>query len=71
MVGRDTHIANIISDGEGESDLYLTFAFNWNIPDLVEGSQEAADGLEVMRNTAKVAVGKSIEQIRTSVKESA
>ncbi|KAI0785431.1 hypothetical protein BC629DRAFT_1517054 [Irpex lacteus] len=71
MVGRDTHIANIISDGEGESDLYLTFTFNWNVPGLVEGSLEAAERLEVMRNTAKTAVGKSIDQIRTSVKESA
>ena len=43
MIDLGSHVANTISDGDGESDLYLTFTFGWNFPDIQEGSKEAAE----------------------------
>ncbi|KAI0094382.1 hypothetical protein BDY19DRAFT_988233 [Irpex rosettiformis] len=71
MVDLGNTISNIISDGEGESDLYLTFTFNLNFPDIQEGTQEATERAERMQGTAETAVGMTINQIRSTVKEQA
>jgi len=44
MQSNGSKIQNIISHGSGgPSDLYLTFTFNFQRPDLVEGSKEAEE----------------------------
>ncbi|KAI0686646.1 hypothetical protein BC835DRAFT_451470 [Cytidiella melzeri] len=68
MVGLGTTISNIISAGEGESDLYLTFTFNWNFPDIQEGTQEAVEKVQQLERMAKEAVMLTIKQIREMVR---
>lgn len=65
MVDLGTFISNIISTGEGdESDLYLTFTFAWNFPDIQEGSSEAQARAAAMAGSAKEAVTHTLKQIR-------
>ena len=67
MLGRDNFVSNIISDGSGESDLYLTFTFAFSFPDVQDGSPEAAERAKTVSETAKKAVSMSINEIRELV----
>ena len=67
MIGRGTFISNIISDGSGESNLYLTFAFSWNFPDVQEGTSEATEMVQKLRKVADTAVIMSIDETRQLV----
>lgn len=39
-----SEVSNILADGPSgdEHDLYMTYAFNWNMPEVEEGSEQAA-----------------------------
>lgn len=67
MVGNDTVISNIISTGDGESDLYLTFSFVWDLPDIQEGTDAAKAKQEQFANGAGTAVQQSVKEIRALV----
>ena len=69
MTGIGTRIQNTISDGDGESDLYLTFTCAWNFPDVKEGSPEEAEKTEQFSKQGREAVMKTIEQIRELVQQ--
>ena len=62
-------VSNIVSVGENETDLYLTFTFTWNFPNIAEGSTEAAEKEKMMVGMAQEVVPHTIEQIRMMVKE--
>lgn len=68
MVDVDNRISNIISSGDGESDLYLTFTFDLNVPDVQEGTVEAKDRQAQLQARAEEAVAASIVEIREMVK---
>lgn len=68
MVDTDSRIANIISTGDGESDLYLTFTYAWNIPEVEDGTAQAEETKEKFQQMAQGAVNTSIKQIREIVK---
>jgi hypothetical protein len=68
MVELGTSIANIISAGEGESDLYLTFTFSWNFPHIQEGTSEAHEKWQQVQEMAKGGVLMTINEIRDNVK---
>lgn len=67
MVDLGNAISNIISTGDGESDMYLTFTFSMNAPALLDGSPEATEKLKAMEGIAKGAVNSTIEHIRDAV----
>jgi hypothetical protein len=62
-------VKNIISDGaSGEAkDLHMTYAFEFNFPNVEEGSEEAEEQMKKLKGTSKMAVEKSIETIRHMV----
>lgn len=67
MVGTETFISNIISTGDGESDLYLTFSFVWDMPNIQEGSDAAKEKQAQFENGAGAAVQQSVNEIRALV----
>jgi hypothetical protein len=69
MVDVGTRISNTISDGDGESDLYLTFTFVWNYPNIKPGSKEEAEKKSQFAGQAREAVLTSIKQIRDLVQK--
>ena len=69
MIDVGTHITNIISDGEGESDLYLTFTFSWNFPEIKAGSDIETQKRKQFSEQAKEAVLMSITEIRELVQK--
>ncbi|KAF2086099.1 DUF1857-domain-containing protein [Saccharata proteae CBS 121410] len=63
-------ISNIISDGAGgPADLYMTYCFEWQHPDVAADSDEARKLLESNKGTSRMAVEKSIESIREMVRD--
>ncbi|GJE89537.1 DUF1857 domain-containing protein [Phanerochaete sordida] len=69
MIDVGTVISNIVSDGEGESDLYLTFNFAWNFPDIHPGSAEETTKRAQLKEGAKGAVLQSLKEIRDLVQK--
>ncbi len=69
MTETGTAISNIVSVGEDETDLYLTFTFSWNVAEIAEGTEEAAAKAKAMTQMARQVVPDTIEQIRLLVKE--
>lgn len=69
MTETGTAISNIVSVGEDETDLYLTFTFSWNVAEIAEGTEEAAARAKAMTQMARQVVPDTIEQIRLLVKE--
>ena len=67
MVDVDNRISNIISSGDGESDLYLTFTFEWNFPEIAEGTAEATTKQQELQESGQEAVATSIAQLRELV----
>lgn len=64
MVDADNRISNIISSGSGESDLYLTFTFVWNVPDVSEGTAEATETQNQFQKSGEGAVMSTIAELR-------
>ncbi|RYN22869.1 hypothetical protein AA0113_g8835 [Alternaria arborescens] len=66
-----SHVRNIISDGpSGETeDLNMTYAFEWIMPSLQEGTPEADKERQRLKGMAKKAVESSIDAIREMVKD--
>ena len=62
-------ISNIISVGEDGKDLYLTFTFSWNFPDIQEGTKEAAEKSKSLTDMGQEVVPHTIQQIRAMVKD--
>lgn len=71
MVDFGNYISNIISAGDGESDLYLTFTFALNFPEIEEGTPEAEARAQQVAGAAKGATTSSINEIRTLVQTGA
>jgi hypothetical protein len=67
MLEKTMDVTNMISTGTSEEDLYLTFAFVQDFPELSEGSPEAAARSQQMRSAARGAVQKTIDVIRQMV----
>ena len=67
MVDLGNRVSNIISTGDGESDLYLTFTFVWNAPDMQDGTAEAAGKDAQYSQMAGEAVNSTIKQLRAEV----
>lgn len=64
-------VCNLISAGPSgaPTDLWMTYSFQWMEEVGEEGSEEVRVGLEKGNQSAKMAVEKSIETIRTMVRE--
>ncbi|KAF9888202.1 hypothetical protein FE257_009197 [Aspergillus nanangensis] len=63
--GDGTVVHNVVSQGaQGSDDLYLTYAFLWQRPDIQAGTPEERDARDTFQRQAKMAVEKSIEVTR-------
>lgn len=63
------YIENIVSQGKDETDLYLTFYFEWTFPKIGEGSEEAEERLNELWDMARGAVQHTVEVARQLVRE--
>ena len=57
-------ISNLISQGKDETDLYLTYYFEWPYPKVEEGSEEAKKLSEQLWDVARKTVQHSIDVAR-------
>ncbi|KAK3168864.1 hypothetical protein OEA41_005312 [Lepraria neglecta] len=62
-------INNTVSQGKDETDLYLTFYFEWPYPDMQEGSKEAKEMSDKLWSMAKKTVQHTIDYARDMAKE--
>ena len=62
-------ISNIVSQGQDDRDLHLTFYFEWQFPNIEAGSQEEKDTSDKLWELAKESVQATIDHTRTLVKE--
>ncbi len=62
-------ISNIVSQGKDETELYLTFYFEWTYPDIQEGSEEEKKTVAQLLAMAKGVVQETIDVGRKMVKE--
>lgn len=62
-------ISNIVSQGQDEKDLYLTFYFEWPMPKIEAGSQEEKETADKMWTLAKESVRATINHTRNLVEE--
>lgn len=58
-------VNNTISRGKDETDLYLSFYFEWPMPDLKEGSEEAKQREAVLQERVKGVVQHTVDVART------
>lgn len=63
------YIENIVSQGKDETDLYLTFYFEWTLSKIEEGSEEAEEKLNELWGLAQGAVQHTVDVARQLVKE--
>ena len=57
-------ISNVISQGKDETDLYLTFYFEWPYPKVEEGSEEAKKLSDQLWEMARKTVQHTIDVTR-------
>lgn len=71
MVDFGNYISNIISTGDGESDLYLTFTFAWDFPNIHEGTPEATEKERQFSQMSRESTATSVNEIRDLVQKGA
>lgn len=69
MVGTNGKVLNIVSQGQSETDLYMTFTFEWDHPEIEAESKEELDMQKQHQATAPKAVGGTVAVIRKMVTE--
>lgn len=57
-------MTNIISRGKGENELYLTYTFDGEFLDIMEGTPQAMQKGELLQKELSEVVPETIEQIR-------
>lgn len=62
-------ISNIVSQGQNETDLYLSFYFEWPFPNIEAGSKEEKETSDRLWKMAKETVQHTIDHARSMVKE--
>lgn len=62
-------ISNIVSQGQNDKDLYLTFFFEWPFPNIQSGSTEEKDTTERLWNLARETVKHTIDSARAMIRE--
>ncbi|KAL6718148.1 hypothetical protein ACLMJK_004235 [Lecanora helva] len=62
-------INNTVSQGKDETDLYLTFYFEWPYPNMTEGSKEVQEMSEQLWEMVKKTVQHTIDYARDLAKE--
>lgn len=62
-------ISNIVSQGKDETDLYLTFYFEWFYPGIQEGSEEEEKTTQQMWEMSRAVVQETIDIARKFVKD--
>ncbi|MCJ1273522.1 hypothetical protein MMC21_001315 [Puttea exsequens] len=62
-------INNTISQGENETDLYLSFYFEWPYPNIEAGSKEEKETSDRLWEMAKKTVQGTIDHVREAAKK--
>ena len=63
-----TFISNSVSRGQDETDLYLTFYFEYRFPDIQEGSEDEKKTAKPLWGMARQVVQETIDVGRKMVK---
>jgi len=67
-IGSANRVLNIVSAGL-EGELYLTFTFEWDHPELDQGSEEVIEQQKVFQGSAPKAVAGMLVEVRKMVEE--
>jgi hypothetical protein len=67
-VGTDSRVLNIVSTGEN-GELYLTFTFEWDHPEITSGSEEEAKRQKGYQASAPRSVRGTLNAIRAMVEK--
>jgi DNA topoisomerase IA len=62
-------ISNLVSQGKDEQDLYLTFYFEWTLPEIEAGSEEEKNVISQRWEMVKEVVQETIDIGREMVKD--
>lgn len=62
-------ISNIVSQGHDETDLYLTFFFEWPFPNIEPDSKDEKETSDRLWKLARESVQQTIDHARSMVKE--
>ena len=68
-VGSASRVLNIVSTGKTDSELYLTFTFEWEHDEIEAGSKQALEKQKQYQMTAPKGVGGTLAAIRNMVEE--
>lgn len=63
-IGAASRVLNIVSEGGTPGELYLTFTFEWEHPEIEAGSKEAIAKQEEYQATAPKGVAGTLAHIR-------
>jgi hypothetical protein len=69
MAEAGTVITNTISTGPGENELYMTFTYEWDFPNVREDSEEAKEKERQLAATGAQGVPYAIDVIRAMAQE--
>jgi hypothetical protein len=67
-VGSASRVLNIVSTGESESELYLTFTFEWEHKEIEAGSEQAVEKQREYQSAAPKGVAGTLAAIRNMIK---
>lgn len=67
-VGSPSRVLNIVSTGS-DGELYLTFTFEWNYPEIAAGSEEELVKQKQYQSTAPNGVNGTLAAIRKMTQE--
>ena len=62
-------ITNLVSQGKDKNDLHLTFYFEWQYPNIKEGSEEEKETSDKLWGMAEETVQHTIDYARNMAKE--
>jgi hypothetical protein len=68
IIGSASRVLNIVSTGDKPGELYLTFTFEWDHPEIKKGSKEELDKQKQYQASAPPGVAKTLDKIRDMVR---
>jgi hypothetical protein len=68
VVGSASRVLNVVSTGAKPGELYLTFTFEWEHPEIEKGSKEELDKQKEYQTSAPPGVTRTLDKIRDMVR---
>ena len=67
VVGSASRVLNIVSTGTRPGELFLTFTFEWDHPEIEKGSKEELDKQIQYQSGAPPGIARTLDKIREMV----